>query len=116
LCPVGWHMPTDAEWSTLESVQGGSSVAGGKMKESGTAHWVSPNTGADNVSGFTALPGGGRTDSTYFRYLGYCSQWWSSTEYNSSYSYYRSIYNSSANIYRNYGPKHMGFSVRCVKD
>jgi uncharacterized protein (TIGR02145 family) len=58
ICPDGWHIPTDAEWTTLTTFLGGESVAGGKMKEAGFAHWYSPNTGATNESGFTGLPGG----------------------------------------------------------
>ena len=60
LCPSGWHVPTDAEWTILENHLGGISVAGGKMKETGTEHWFAPNTDATNESGFTALPGGWR--------------------------------------------------------
>jgi uncharacterized protein (TIGR02145 family) len=58
LCPAGWHVPSDAEWTTLYGYLGGAGVAGGKLKETGTTHWISPNTGATNSSGFTALPGG----------------------------------------------------------
>jgi uncharacterized protein (TIGR02145 family) len=60
LCPTGWHVSSDAEWTTLADFLGGLSMAGGKMKESGTTHWLSPNTGASNESGFSGLPGGFR--------------------------------------------------------
>ena len=69
-CPTGWHVPTDAEWTTLTGYFGGESVAGGKLKEPGTTHWNSPNTGADNSSGFTALPGGYRNCNGTFTALG----------------------------------------------
>jgi uncharacterized protein (TIGR02145 family) len=58
LCPTGWHVPSNSEWTTLTDHLGGAEVAGGKLKESGSSHWASPNTGATNVTGFTALPGG----------------------------------------------------------
>jgi uncharacterized protein (TIGR02145 family) len=58
ICPNGWHMPTEKEWLTLIEHLGGPVMAGGKLKESGTAHWLSPNNGATNETGFTALPGG----------------------------------------------------------
>ena len=66
VCPTGWHLPTDAEWTTLTDYLGGKNVAGGKLKETGTEHWFSPNTGATNESGFTALPGGIVIYAAYF--------------------------------------------------
>ena len=83
IAPVGWHVPIDAEWQTLVDYLGGWEVAGGKMKEAGTANWVSPNTGATNESGFSALPGGRRhvIGSGYYENMGYSGYFWSSTEY-----------------------------------
>ena len=81
LCPANWHVPADAEWTAVTNYLGGESVAGGKMKEAGTAHWNSPNTGATNESGFTGLPGGLRTVSgTFFKPNGSLPNIWSSTE------------------------------------
>ncbi len=116
LAPAGWHIPTDAEWTTLSTCLGGVTVAGGKMREAGTAHWASPNSGATNSSGFTGLPGGFRSyvgDFTDWPYQGY---WWSSTSSTSYASWYRNLFFNTTDIYRNTGEKRDGFSVRCVKD
>ena len=78
ICPLGWHIPTVEEWTTLINYLGGESVAGGKIKESGTAHWVSPNTGATNSSGFRGLPGGSRDCANSYIGLGTSGHWWSS--------------------------------------
>ena len=77
LAPNGWHVPTDAEWTTLTTCLGGASVAGGKMKETGTAHWQSPNTAATNSSGFTGLPGGICSNDGTFNLSGSNGIWWS---------------------------------------
>src|ERR1035437_682216 len=84
IAPIGWHVPTEAEWTTLIYYLGGYSVAGGKMKETGTTHWKTPNTGATNESGFTALPSGVRSDWRTtpigkFVNMGYHTIYWSST-------------------------------------
>ncbi len=80
LCPAGWHVATNPEWATLVNTYlGGGSVAGGKLKETGTAHWKSPNTGASNETGFTALPGGNRTYGAS-RGIGYGGFWWTATQ------------------------------------
>lgn len=80
VCPTGWHLPSDAEWTQLTDYLGGEGVAGGKLKEAGTAHWQSPNTGATNETGFTALPGGYRYDDGSFDGIGDGGFWWSATE------------------------------------
>jgi uncharacterized protein (TIGR02145 family) len=117
IAPVGWHVPDDAEWTTLVNYLGNSNVAGGKMKETGTAHWFSPNTGATNESGFTALPGGYRyTDNGSFRQTGYDGDWWSTTEEGGPYAWFRNIYYNSATSGRYYYKKQNGFSVRCLMD
>ena len=117
VCPDGWHLPTDAEWTTLTDYLGGESVAGGKIKEIGTTHWISPNTGATNSSSFSALPGGYRYGSTgTFRTAGYRGLWWSATEYNGYYAYCRGLRYNYSDVSRSYDPKSGGFSVRCVRD
>lgn len=115
IAPVGWHIPSDAEWDVLVAYLGGSSIAGGKMKETGTAHWWSPNLGATNESGFTALPGGGsNTRGWNINVYGF---WWSSTEYNSTQAWYRYLYKDDTNIVRAYNnSKTLGYSIRCIKD
>jgi len=70
VCPIGWHVPTDAEWTTLSIFLGGDNVAGGKLKETGTTHWTTPNIEATNETDFTALPGGSRSNSGAFGYIG----------------------------------------------
>ena len=119
LAPNGYHIPTDAEWTTLSSYLGGTVTAGGKMKEAGTSHWLSPNTGATNSSGFTGLPGGYRGYSTgSFSDIGSYGSWWSSSE-NSADTFnpwYRLLNTNNANLYRYSWNKRVGYSVRCLKD
>ena len=116
VCPAGWHLPSDAEWTELTDYLGGKSVAGGKLKETGTTHWASPNTGATNETGFTALPGGSRYNNGNFTNIRYHGGWWSSTEYGTYLAWYRYAgYNFSDVGRLNYG-KEVGFSVRCVRD
>ncbi|MEI6764736.1 MAG: fibrobacter succinogenes major paralogous domain-containing protein [Bacteroidota bacterium] len=114
IAPVGWHVPTDAEWTTLIIYWGDSLTAGGKMKEAGTTHWHSPNTGADNSSGFTALPGGWRGSN--FAEVGWCGKWWSSTEYVTNCAWERTLFYGYTGVQRSWPYEFCGFSVRCVKD
>jgi len=116
ICPDGWHLPSDAEWTVLTDYLGGESVAGGKMKEAGTAHWDSPNTGATNTSGFTAPPGGIRYSNGSFNYLGIGGFWSSSTEHSGTYAWYRSLYFDYGQVSRFYYYKAYGYSVRCLKN
>jgi uncharacterized protein (TIGR02145 family) len=117
IAPTGWHVPTDEEWNTLTTYLGGESVAGGMLKEIGTTHWASPNTGATNETGFTALPGGSRYGSGGFYDIGNDGSWWSTTDHDGTLAWYRYIiYNEKYVISYNFRSKVMGFSVRCVKD
>ncbi|HRZ48558.1 MAG TPA: FISUMP domain-containing protein [Bacteroidales bacterium] len=116
LCPTGWHVPTDAEWTVLTDFLGGESVAGGPLKETDTLHWNSPNTGATNSSGFTALPGGYRNyGNGHFNHVGYHGYWWSSSAYLSTYAWFRRLYYIGSNVTRDFYSKTYGFSVRCIK-
>ncbi len=116
LCPTGWHVPTDAEWTTLTDYLGGNYIAGGKLKETGALHWLNPNTGASNLSGFTALPGGNCAPSGSFFGIGGSSYWWSATEYNANNALRRGVHYSYSYAYRDYSGEQSGLYVRCVKD
>ncbi len=116
LAPVGYHVPSESEWISLETCLGGSSVAGGKMKETGFTHWTSPNTDATNSSGFTGLPGGNLFNFGSFGYNGTNGNWWSSTEYIIGFAWYRYLSNHSGNLTTDGGNEKDGFSVRCLKD
>ena len=116
LCPSGWHVSSDEEWTTLISVLGGEDKAGGKLKESGEAHWSKPNTGATNESGFTALPGGSRYSNGFFFTIKNLGYWWSTIESKTLNGWYRSMYNRNTVVSRNYYDLTNGFSVRCVKE
>lgn len=128
LCPTGWHVPTDGEWQVLEKYLGmtneqanayGSrgTTEGGKLKETGTIHWYSPNVGATNESGFTALPGGSRlADGTSANTLLSHGLWWSSTGYDTSNALYRYLNFNISTIPRYATDKKVGMSVRCIKD
>jgi uncharacterized protein (TIGR02145 family) len=116
-CPSGWHLPSDAEWTTLSTFLGGESVAGGKMKETGTIHWGSPNDGATNESGFSGLPGGARYRDGTFGEVGYLGYWWSSSEYSTTIVWNRTLDYLATSVYRwYYFSKDYGLSVRCVRD
>jgi uncharacterized protein (TIGR02145 family) len=118
LCPIGWHVATDEEWTTLSDFLGGTGIAGGRLKEDGTTHWSSPNEGAGDDYGFKALPAGDRYPASGFEFWGineYCAIWTSTME-NANYGYYREMYNDSEQIYREGTNKKFGFSVRCIKD
>ncbi len=116
LAPQGWHIPSDAEWTTLETTLGGLSVAGGRMKEPGTVNWKSPNAGADNISGFAGLPGGYRGFYAEYVDVGTHGGWWSSTQSSFSEVWFRIIYSSVGSVGRLTFPKRLGLSVRCLRD
>jgi uncharacterized protein (TIGR02145 family) len=116
LCPSGWHIPADIEWSLLTNYLRGDSIAGGKLKEAGTANWQSPNTGATNSSGFTALPRGNRSYDGIYHGIGTFGNWWSSTEYNIGNGWGRSMEYNSTKIIRDPISVYNGCSVRCIQD
>lgn len=116
LAPRGWHLPTDAEWSTLVTCLGDDFVAGGFLKEAGTVHWLTPNSGADNSSGFTALPGGFRYLNGAFNFITNYGNFWTTTSSSSTEAMYRGLNYSNFSLYSAASNKLNGFSVRCVKD
>jgi uncharacterized protein (TIGR02145 family) len=125
ICPTGWHLPTDAEWRTLillldpnaQEIFGIESYsAGGMMKETGTTHWLYPNTGATNSSGFTALPGGIRSYDGSFNSLTETGGFWSSTFYPGVHAFCRGLHNNDESVSRGPNIWEFGSSVRCVKD
>jgi uncharacterized protein (TIGR02145 family) len=101
ICPTGWHIPKDAEWTVLTTFLGFESVAGGKLKETGTTHWQSPNEAATNESGFTALPGASRSFDGTFSNIGYDGYWWSSSEFDPGNTWYRYMSYFYAFVLRN---------------
>ncbi|MDD4646282.1 MAG: FISUMP domain-containing protein [Bacteroidales bacterium] len=112
-CPSGWHLPTDAEWTALTNFLGSS--AGGLMKENGTFHWGSPNSGATNASGFTALPGGGRYKTGEFVGLGDDAYFWSSSE-DGAFAWNRYLIRNGDGVTRYFNSRNYGLSVRCLQD
>jgi len=117
LAPQGWHIPTNADWTTLRTLLGGSSLAGGKMKTNGTNSWASPNSSATNESGFAGLPGGLRdgTDGVFYgvRFYGH---WWSALENNSTNAWFAYLHSNNGNLELGYWDKRNFLSVRCLRD
>jgi uncharacterized protein (TIGR02145 family) len=117
LAPTGWHIPTNSEWNTLTTYLGGESVAGGKLKEIGTGHWLSPNTDATNSSGFNAFPGGYRWPSgEVYNSIGMQGGWWSLEESDILNGMKRGLSYNSGGVSNDPAPKKSGNSVRCIKN
>ncbi|NTW56563.1 MAG: hypothetical protein HGB20_05915 [Chlorobiaceae bacterium] len=114
LAPAGWHVASDAEWTELVTALGGEKAAGARLKSK--VLWKSPVVGADNSSGFSALPAGYRSSNGTFSQLGTNAGFWTSTGENSFSAWYRNLFNSYSAVYRTSSSKTQGFSVRCVKD
>jgi uncharacterized protein (TIGR02145 family) len=131
LCPTGWHVPTESDWNKLvKSIDSGadtssiptggpieqSFIAGGKMKSIGTAYWMSPNAGADNASGFSALPGGRRGDVGSFASISIVAFFWSATELDNTNAWLRRLDFNVPTVKYIYSNKSLGASVRCLRD
>ena len=120
ICPKGWHVPTYGEWTALEDYIG-AGAAGGALKEAGTSHWLSPNTGATNITGFTALPGGYRSSNGEFPFdgienLGSLGLRWSSTEFDANNLWRCTIGKYFNGLVMQEGVKKAGISCRCIMD
>jgi uncharacterized protein (TIGR02145 family) len=116
IAPVAWHVPADTEWTILADFLGGNAVAGGPLKEAGFIHWLEPNSGATNQTGFTALPGGHREYGGNYDYIKWGGGWWSSTEYNPNDASVRYMDCGAIDLWRYLEDKRYGRSVRCLKD
>jgi uncharacterized protein (TIGR02145 family) len=117
LCPVGWHVPTRADWDILSSFLGGDNIAGGKLKQSDGSHWKEPNPCIVSDFRFVALPGGCRRNfNGVFVDLGYTGNWWTSTSDNVYYSESKSMFHDNMLLNRFISDKRKGFSVRCIKN
>ena len=114
IAPDGWHIPSVADWQELISYLGGTSIAGGKMKETGTSHWNSPNN-ATNSSGMTILPGGEKENGVY-KFLGQYAVIWSSKQVSSTQAQYYTLKNNEIQIVLRTWSKSLSYSIRCVKD
>lgn len=116
VCPTSWHVPSYDEWTIFVAYVGGANVAGGKLKETGTVHWQTPNAGATNEAGFTALPGGYHNFYGFYG-IGVYGYWWSSTVYSTTVVSYWNIYSEYVFTTIISGDlRKEGISVRCIKD
>ena len=116
LCPKGWHVPSDAEWSILINFLGGEDVAGGPLKEITTAHWSSPNAGATNDSGFSAVPAGYLYDNSTYHSVGNVTHWWTSTQKDANSAWDRYVTYKDAKALKGEYSKQVFYSCRCVKN
>ena len=116
LCPKGWHIPSDEEWSVLTTYLGGDTVAGRKLKEAGNAHWEFPNPDANNESRFTALPAGYRTVDGVYDSVGQSGLWWSSTGISLVSAWNRTMSYADRKVARTSSFTQNGFSIRCIMD
>ena len=115
LCPTGWHVPSDSEWTSLTTYLGGATIAGDKLMEIGISHWGNNHTGATNETGFTALPGGCRYNNGFINMIG-TGYWWSATDENTNDALTRNMYSNYSYVLKDSGTKGFGLSVRCIKD
>jgi len=116
ICPAGWHVPSNAEWTELVTSLGGSSTAGSELKEEGTTYWKNPNNDATNASGFTARPAGMLTETLVAGDIRTYAYFWTATESDGTYAFIKGMTNSSASVFESAVGKDTYRSVRCKKD
>jgi uncharacterized protein (TIGR02145 family) len=121
VCPPGWHLPGNSEWSALINYLGGEKTSGSKLKEAGSMHWRSPNAEATNESGFRAFPGGQcytdyKDGKLKFLYMGNSGFWWSASEAQVTFATIWTMFYNAGTFYKYLYPKPYGFSVRYVMD
>jgi uncharacterized protein (TIGR02145 family) len=116
LAPVGWHIPSKDEWDTLINYLNDKQTDGGKLKETGFTHWLNPNLEATNETGFTALPGGSRTEAGYYMNAGTFAYWWATSELIGHGGFFMSTNYEFGNFMGGFFDKRHGYSVRCIKD
>jgi len=116
LCPTGWHVPSLIEWDQLADFLGGLDVAGYKLKETGTAHWKSPNSDATNEVGFTAIPSGIRQPTGAFWSVGQSTNWWTSTMIDGTFSWNKWVFSDDPKLNPLGNRRTYGFSIRCISD
>ena len=114
ICPPGWHIPDSLDWAVLSNFLGGDALAGGMLKDTGTAFWASPNDGATNTTGFTALPSGNRDPGGSFGNIHYNTTFWSSTSYDPQHAWYRDIGYNGPTFVSSFHPMEFGFGIRCI--
>jgi len=112
VCPIGWHVPSETEWTTLFDFLGEPSSVGEKLREKGTLHWKSPDEEVTNQTGFSALPAGSRWSNGKFAQMGECTHWWTATEYNPDNAWRRLLFQ----IETGWSSKKVGWPLRCIKD
>ena len=116
ICPTGWHVSTDSEWTTLSDYLGGSSIAGEKLKEMGTVYWSSTSAGVTNPNGFSARGAGVRKEGGLFDALNFNGLFWTATEASATLAWWRILQSNQTYAFRSGSDKFKGLSVRCLKD
>jgi len=116
VAPSGWRVATIEDWNTLINYLGGTNIAGGKLKETGTSHWISPNSDASNTINFSALPAGIRDNHGNFTQQRETAEWWIPKEYDSIVAWFTQIADGTSIQVSEFGHKNSGLSIRCVKE